>query len=76
MYKEFICRTGNHEDVTLAPALTGNVNFGAVSDGLTTGLSIPVTARTRLIIVFSATAVGTTPENTIRGYASAGATIE
>ena len=61
--------------VTLAPALTGIVAIGAVSNGITTGLAIPVTAQTRLLLVFSATAAGVTLINTVLGYASAGLTI-
>lgn len=37
---------------TLAPALTGIVALGGTSNGITTGLSIPVTAQTRLLMVF------------------------
>ena len=44
--------------VTLAPALTGVISIGSLSNGLTSGLSIPVTARTRLLLVFSTTASG------------------
>ncbi|PHG57330.1 bclB domain-containing protein [Bacillus toyonensis] len=61
--------------VTLAPALTGVVGLGAVSNGITTGLSIPVTAETRLLLVFAATAAGLSLINTITGYASGGIRI-
>jgi BclB C-terminal domain-containing protein len=61
--------------VTLAPALTGTVALGAVSNGITTGLTIPVTAQTRLLLVFSAEAAGLSLLNTITGYASAGLNI-
>lgn len=61
--------------VTLAPALTGAVSLGTVSNGITTGLSIPVTAQTRLLLVFSASAAGLSLSNTINGYASAGVSI-
>jgi len=61
--------------VTLAPPLTGVVSLGSISNGITTGLSIPVTAQTRLLMVFSATATGTSLINTVVGYASAGLTI-
>ncbi|WP_240414656.1 exosporium glycoprotein BclB-related protein [Paenibacillus periandrae] len=63
-------------DVTLAPALTGVLGLGAISNGIITGLSIPITAQTRLLLVFSATAEGVTLINTVTGYASAGITIE
>jgi BclB C-terminal domain-containing protein len=61
--------------VTLAPPLTGVVALGAVSNGILTGLAIPVTAETRLLLVFSATAAGLALINTVTGYASAGVTI-
>ncbi|KKC48166.1 BclB domain-containing protein [Paenibacillus sp. D9] len=61
--------------VSLAPALTGTLSIGTVSNGLTSGLSIPVTAQTRLLLVFSATATGLTLVNTAAGYASAGLAI-
>jgi hypothetical protein len=38
-------------------------------------LAIPVTAQTRLLMVFSATATGASLLNTVVGYASAGITI-
>jgi len=40
--------------VTLAPPLTGLIAIGATSSGTTSGLAIPVTAGTRLLLVFSA----------------------
>ncbi|RCR69746.1 exosporium glycoprotein BclB-related protein [Larkinella punicea] len=61
--------------VTLAPALTGIVALGTTSNGITTGLSIPVTAKTRLLMVYSATATGITLVNMVSGYASGGVTI-
>jgi BclB C-terminal domain-containing protein len=61
--------------VTLAPALTGIVSLGDTSNGITTGLAIPVTAETRLLLVFSATAAGVTLVNAVTGYASGGLTI-
>lgn len=61
--------------VTLAPALTGNLLAGAISSGALTGLAIPVTAGTRLLMVFSATAAGISLINTVAGYASAGVSI-
>lgn len=62
--------------VTLAPALTGVVSIGTISNGITTGLSIPVTAQTRLLFVGSATATGLTLINTVSGYWSAGVAIQ
>jgi BclB C-terminal domain-containing protein len=62
--------------VTLAPPLTGLISLGAISSGLTTGLSIPVTAGTRLLMVFSASVTaGIDVATTVAGYASAGLTI-
>ncbi|MDF2718343.1 MAG: BclB C-terminal protein [Paenibacillus sp.] len=61
--------------VTLAPPLTGAVGLGTISSGITTDLSIPVTAETRLLLVFSATAAGLSLLNTVTGYASGGLSI-
>jgi BclB C-terminal domain-containing protein len=61
--------------VTLAPALTGIVAIGTISNGIATGLSISVSAQDRLLVVFSATAAGLSLINTVEGYASAGITI-
>lgn len=61
--------------VTLAPALTGNIIGGTVSSGIVSGLSIPVTAGTRILFVLTATASGATLANTITGYASGGVSI-
>ncbi|MGQ3739001.1 exosporium glycoprotein BclB-related protein, partial [Bacillus sp. Fil] len=58
--------------VTLAPPLTGALSLGTISSGIITGLNIPVTPATRLLLVFSATASGISLVNTITGYASAG----
>lgn len=69
----FILVTG--ATVTLAPALTGILAVGTTSNGIVTGLSIPVTAETRLLMVFSATAAGVSLINTVAGYASAGVSI-
>jgi BclB C-terminal domain-containing protein len=57
--------------VTAAPPLTGVVSIGTVSSGMTTGLSIPVTAGTRGVIVISITAFGIGLINTVPMYASA-----
>ncbi|WP_426333151.1 exosporium glycoprotein BclB-related protein [Paenibacillus silvae] len=62
--------------VTLAPALTGIIALGTISSGLTTGLSIPVAASDRLLMVFSATVTaGIDVAATVAGYASAGLSI-
>lgn len=62
--------------VTLAPPLTGLLALGTISNGITTGLNIPVTAQTRLLMVYSATATGLNLINTVAGYASAGVSID
>jgi BclB C-terminal domain-containing protein len=62
--------------VTLAPPLTGLVAIGDTSNGITTGLSIPVTAQTRLLMVFSASVTaGIDIAAVISGFASAGVNI-
>jgi len=62
--------------VVLVPALTGAVGIGTISSGLTTGLSIPVTAGTRLLLVFAAdVTAGVDIATTVTGFASAGLNI-
>jgi BclB C-terminal domain-containing protein len=61
--------------VTLAPPLTGILAIGTISSGITPALSIPVTAETRLLMVFSITAAGVALINTVDGYASAGISL-
>jgi BclB C-terminal domain-containing protein len=56
--------------VTAAPSLTGVASVGTVSSGMTTGLSIPVTAGTRGVIVVSVTAAGIGLINAVPMYAS------
>lgn len=62
--------------VILSPSLTGIIGLGNTSSGIASGLSIPVTAGTRLMMVFSATAAGITLINTVTGYASGGVAID
>lgn len=62
--------------VVISPGLTGIIPIGTVTYGTSTGLSIPVTAQTRLLLVFFASAPGSFSVNTISGFASAGVTIE
>jgi BclB C-terminal domain-containing protein len=57
--------------VTAAPPLTGVDAVGTISNGITTGLSIPVTAQTRGVIVVSITAAGLSLVNAVPMYASA-----
>ena len=55
--------------VTLAPPFTGILAIGTISNGITTGLSIPVTAQTRLLMVFSASVTaGLDIATVISGY--------
>jgi BclB C-terminal domain-containing protein len=58
-------------NVIAAPPLTGVDAIGTVSSGITTGLSIPVTAGTRGVIVVSVEATGLDLINTVPMYASA-----
>jgi BclB C-terminal domain-containing protein len=59
--------------VTLT-SLSGSITLGQITSGFTPGLSIPVTAQTRLLLVFYIT--NDSPvASTITGYASAGITI-
>jgi BclB C-terminal domain-containing protein len=63
--------------VTLAPAMTGILAIGTASNGITTGLSIPVAAQTRLLFVGSATVTaGIDMSTTIPGYWSGGVSIQ
>lgn len=63
--------------VTLAPTFTGIVSIGAIADGTTTGLSIPVTAGSRLLLVFSANVTaGIDMAIALSGYSSAGLAID
>ena len=61
--------------INLTPSLSGIISIGTLLNGALTGLNIPVTAQTRLMLVFSATASGVTLLNTVAGYASAGLSI-
>ncbi|MDE7205871.1 MAG: hypothetical protein K2N90_01690 [Lachnospiraceae bacterium] len=61
--------------INLTPSLSGVISVGTLLNGSLTGLNIPVTAQTRLMLVFSATASGLSLLNTVVGYASAGLSI-
>jgi BclB C-terminal domain-containing protein len=61
--------------VTLAPPFTGIIALGTTSYGTTSGLSIPVVAGNRYLMVYSATATGLTLVNNVTGYASGGVNI-
>jgi BclB C-terminal domain-containing protein len=61
--------------VTLSPAITNAAVLGTISKGITTGLSIAVTAQTGLLMVFTITTSGATNPDAVAGYISAGVTI-
>ncbi|GAF67091.1 hypothetical protein BTS2_3999 [Bacillus sp. TS-2] len=62
--------------VALAPPFTNIIAIGTVSEGLIEGLSIPVVAGQRLLMVFSAeVTAGLDIATAITGYASAGVAI-
>lgn len=62
--------------VTLTPPLTGTLSIGTISSGVTSGLNIPVTAGTRLLLVFSTSVTaGLDIATIVAGYASAGVSI-
>lgn len=62
--------------VTLWPPQTGITSLGSVANGIVTGLSIPLTAQTRCVMVGQATAAGLSLSNTVSGYLSGGLVIE
>jgi BclB C-terminal domain-containing protein len=62
--------------VILSPSLNGLITIGQISNALLTGLAVPVTAGTRLLLAFYITADGATLINTVAGYGSAGITID
>lgn len=61
--------------VVLSPSLTGVLSIGTTASGQTTGLNIPVTAGTRLLLIYSASATGLSLINSVTGYVSAGVSI-
>lgn len=62
-------------EVILAPALTGVLPPDTTSNGLLDGLAIPVTAETRLLMVFFARVQAQALFPAVMGYASAGVNI-
>jgi BclB C-terminal domain-containing protein len=62
-------------EVVLSPDYSGLISIGDIASGSLTGLNIPVTAGTRLLMVFTLTAGGVSLLNTLTGYASAGINI-
>ena len=61
--------------VTLAPNLTGSPLAGTIVNGVTTGLNIAVAAQTRLLMVYTVSAVGPPLFTPVSGYASGGVSI-
>ncbi len=61
-------------EVTLPP-LTGQLMIGQNVSAISTGLNIPISAGTRLLLVLRARACGPTLVHTLLGYASAGLDI-
>nr|WP_304412584.1 exosporium glycoprotein BclB-related protein [Geomicrobium sp. JCM 19038] len=57
------------------PPLTGVISLGQTLNNIVSGLSIPVTPQTRLLLVLSATSSGISLANVVEGYASAGISI-
>jgi BclB C-terminal domain-containing protein len=62
--------------VVLSPQLTGAINAGTTITGTVSGMSVPATAGSRLMLVFSSTAAGPSLINTVSGYYSSGLSIE
>jgi BclB C-terminal domain-containing protein len=62
-------------EIILSPTLSGIINIGDIATGNLSGLNIPVTVETRLLMVFTITADGLNLVNTLTGYASAGVNI-
>jgi BclB C-terminal domain-containing protein len=60
--------------VSLSP-LTGSISDGDTISGISADLSIPVSEQSQLLMVYSATAAGASPINTIAGYASSSVAI-
>lgn len=61
--------------VTLAPTLTGTTTAGTILSGITDGLNIPVSAETRLLLVYSISTTESLSGVTVLGYTSSGLTI-
>ncbi|GAB3996679.1 hypothetical protein GCM10028807_39850 [Spirosoma daeguense] len=57
------------------PPFTSTISIGTTRNGITNGLNIPVTAGTRVMLVYSVTASGITLPITVVGHASAGVSI-
>lgn len=62
--------------VVLFPSLTGGLSLGTISHGITTGLNLPVSAETRLLMVFTPEiTAGLDIATTVNGYVSGGLQI-
>lgn len=62
--------------VDMAPSFTGETLQGSVCEELLTNLSIPIAARTRLLLVAYMTASGALPVQSVLGFADAGVSIQ
>jgi|GEM_PF-5302986 len=60
----------------LTPSMTGILTIGTFASSTQQGLSIPVVAGSRLLLVFSATVNGISLVTSVEGYASAGIRFE
>jgi len=67
--------TATGASVNLSPPLTGVLSLGAITSGAANVAPVPVAQGDRLVMVFTATATGTTLVLTITGSAEAGITI-
>jgi BclB C-terminal domain-containing protein len=56
--------------------LAGSLPSGTISSGISSALSIPVTAATRCLAVYSTDSTGLVPNTTISGYVGGGVSIE
>ncbi|MDO4283399.1 MAG: exosporium glycoprotein BclB-related protein, partial [Clostridia bacterium] len=61
--------------ITLSPSISGIVPEGTAVRGIISNLNIPVSAETRLLVVFASRSVGDRFQNSIQGYASAGISL-
>lgn len=61
--------------VDLSPTLNGIINIGSQVKGTRSGLNIPVSEGTRLLMIFSVRASGLSLVNSVLGFASAGVAI-
>jgi BclB C-terminal domain-containing protein len=61
--------------VMTTSALTGDLPLGTIVNGITTGLSIPIAAQTRILMVVTGDISGDIPTESVQGYISAGITL-